>query len=58
LHEAKIDECMRTIMNIRKKSPMPKAFGAVAFSKAFPAPRYDFDLGRTPLLFHSCIDQY
>jgi hypothetical protein len=36
LHEAEIDECVRTIMNIKKKSPVPKAFGAVAFSKAFP----------------------
>jgi hypothetical protein len=36
LREAEIDECMRTVMNIKKKSPVPKAFGAVAFSKAFP----------------------
>jgi hypothetical protein len=36
LREAEIDECVRTITNIKKKSPMPKAFGAVAFSKAFP----------------------
>jgi hypothetical protein len=34
LGEAEIDECMRT--NIKKKSPVSKAFGAVAFSKAFP----------------------
>jgi hypothetical protein len=36
LREAEIDECMCTVMNIKKKSPMPKIFGAVAFSKAFP----------------------
>jgi hypothetical protein len=36
LHEAEIDECIRTVMNIKKKDPVPKIFGAVAFSKAFP----------------------
>jgi hypothetical protein len=36
LREAEIDECVHTVMNIKKKSPVPKAFGAVAFSKAFP----------------------
>jgi hypothetical protein len=36
LREAEIDECVRTITNIKKKSPVPKAFGAVAFNKAFP----------------------
>jgi hypothetical protein len=36
LHEAEIDECMRAITNIKKKAFMPKIFGAVAFSKAFP----------------------
>jgi hypothetical protein len=36
LREAEIDECVRTITNIKKKSPVPKAFGVVAFSKAFP----------------------
>jgi hypothetical protein len=36
LHEAEIDECVRTVTNIKKKSPVPKVFGAVAFSKAFP----------------------
>jgi hypothetical protein len=35
LREAEIDECVCTT-NIKKKSPIPKAFGAVAFSKAFP----------------------
>jgi hypothetical protein len=38
LHEAEIDECVRAITNIKKKSPVPKVFGAVAFSKAFPCP--------------------
>jgi hypothetical protein len=36
LREAEIDECVRTVTNIKKKSPVPKVFGAVAFSKAFP----------------------
>jgi hypothetical protein len=27
---------VRAITNIKKKSAVPKAFGAVAFSKAFP----------------------
>jgi hypothetical protein len=35
LREAKIDECVRAVTNIKKKSPVPKVFGAVAFSKAF-----------------------
>jgi hypothetical protein len=36
LREAEIDKCVRTITNIKKKSHVPKIFGAVAFSKAFP----------------------
>jgi hypothetical protein len=44
LREAEIDECVRAITNIKKKSPVPKVFGAVAFSKAFP---------RTEVLFLS-----
>jgi hypothetical protein len=36
LREAEIDECVRAVTNIKKKSPVPKVFGAVAFSKAFP----------------------
>jgi hypothetical protein len=36
LGEAEINECVRAITNIKKKSPVPKAFGTVAFSKAFP----------------------
>jgi hypothetical protein len=36
LHEAEIDECVRTVPNIKKKNPVPKIFGAVAFSKTFP----------------------
>jgi hypothetical protein len=36
LREAEIDECMCAVTNIKKKSPVPKVFGAVAFSKAFP----------------------
>jgi hypothetical protein len=44
LREAEIDECVRAVTNIKKKSPVPKVFGAVAFSKAFP---------RTEVLFLS-----
>jgi hypothetical protein len=36
LREAEIDECVRAVTNIKKKSAVPKAFGAVAFSKTFP----------------------
>jgi hypothetical protein len=36
LHEAEIDDCVRAITNIKKKSTVPKTFGAVAFRKAFP----------------------
>jgi hypothetical protein len=36
LHEAEIDDSMRAVTNIKKKAFMPKTFGAVAFSKAFP----------------------
>jgi hypothetical protein len=36
LREAEIDECLRIVTNIKKKSPVPKIFGVVAFSKAFP----------------------
>jgi hypothetical protein len=36
LHEAEIDDCVRAVTNIKKKSTVPKSFGAVAFSKAFP----------------------
>jgi hypothetical protein len=36
LHEAEIDECVRTVTNIKKKDPVPKIFGAVAFSKVTP----------------------
>jgi hypothetical protein len=36
LREAEINKCVRTVTNIKKKSPVPKIFGAVAFRKAFP----------------------
>jgi hypothetical protein len=36
LHEAKTDECIRAVKNIKKKDPVPKVFRAIAFSKAFP----------------------
>jgi hypothetical protein len=42
LREAEIDECVHAITNIKKKSPVPKAFGAVAFSKAFPCTEVRF----------------
>jgi hypothetical protein len=58
LHEAEIDECIRTVTDIKKKDPVPKIFGAVAFSKAFPRPRYDLDFNRVPFLFHIQIDRY
>jgi hypothetical protein len=36
LHEAEIDDSVHAVTNIKKKAFMPKIFGAVAFSKAFP----------------------
>jgi hypothetical protein len=42
LREAEIDECVRAVTNIKKKSPMPKVFGVVAFSKAFPRTKVCF----------------
>jgi hypothetical protein len=36
LHEAEIDDSVRTVTNIKKKAFGPKIFGAVAFSKAVP----------------------
>jgi hypothetical protein len=36
LHEAEIDDSVRTVTNIKRRDVMPKVFGAVAFSKAFP----------------------
>jgi hypothetical protein len=36
LREAEIDKCVCAITNIKNKLPVPKVFGAVAFSKAFP----------------------
>jgi hypothetical protein len=36
LHEAEIDDSVRAVTNIKKKSIVPKVFGVVAFSKAFP----------------------
>jgi hypothetical protein len=35
LHEAEIDECVHAVTDIKKKLAVPKAFAAVAFSKAF-----------------------
>jgi hypothetical protein len=42
LHEAEIDDCVCTVTNIKKKSTVPKTFGAVAFSKAFPRTEVHF----------------
>jgi hypothetical protein len=42
LHEAKIDDYMRAVTNIKRKSTVPKTFGAVAFSKAFPRTEVQF----------------
>jgi hypothetical protein len=36
LHEAEIDDNVCAVTNIKKKLIVPKVFGAVAFSKAFP----------------------
>jgi hypothetical protein len=36
LREAKINDGVRAVTNIKKKAIMPKIFGAVAFSKTFP----------------------
>jgi hypothetical protein len=36
LHEAEIDDYVRAITKIKKKSTVLKFFGVVAFSKAFP----------------------
>jgi hypothetical protein len=42
LHEAEIDDCMRAVTKIKKKLTVPKKFGAVAFSKAFPRTEVPF----------------
>jgi hypothetical protein len=42
LDEAKIDDCVRAVTKIKKKSTVPKTFGAVAFSKAFPQTEVPF----------------
>jgi hypothetical protein len=42
LHEAEIDECVCAVTNIKKKSIMPKAFDALAFSKTFPRTKVRF----------------
>jgi hypothetical protein len=42
LHEAEINDCVHAITNIKRKSTMPKTFGAVAFSKAFPRTEVHF----------------
>jgi hypothetical protein len=36
LHKAEIDDSVHAITNIKKKAFVPKIFGVVAFSKAFP----------------------
>jgi hypothetical protein len=54
LHEAEIDNCVRAITNIKKKSPVPKAFGVVAFSKAFPRTEVPF-LSLTECFFRPVI---
>jgi hypothetical protein len=36
LHEAEIDDSVRVVTNIKKKDIVPKVFGTVAVSKAFP----------------------
>jgi hypothetical protein len=36
LKEAEIDDGVRAVTNLKKKSTVPKIFGAVAFSKSHP----------------------
>jgi hypothetical protein len=36
LKEAEIDNSVHAVTNIKKKSIVPKVFGAVSFSKSFP----------------------
>jgi hypothetical protein len=36
LKEAEIDDSVRAVTNIKKKSIVPKVFGVVAFSKSYP----------------------
>jgi hypothetical protein len=55
LHEAEIDECVRTVTNIKKKAAVLKAFGTVAFSKAFPHTEVRFSLWlNTSFVSHFC----
>jgi hypothetical protein len=42
LHEAEIDDCVHAVTKIKKKSTVPKTFGVVAFSKAFPRTEVPF----------------
>jgi hypothetical protein len=42
LHEAEIDDCVRAVTKIKKKLTVPKTFGTVAFSKAFPRTEVPF----------------
>jgi hypothetical protein len=46
LNKSEINNSVRAVTNIKKKSIVPKVFGAVAFNKAFPALRYAFCLSR------------
>jgi hypothetical protein len=57
LREAEIDDSVSAVSNIKKKVFVAKIFGAVAFSKTFPAPRYTLCLSRMFLFYSSLGDQ-
>jgi hypothetical protein len=40
LKEAEIDDGVHAVTSLKKKSVVPKVFGAVAFRSRTPAPRY------------------
>jgi hypothetical protein len=42
LHEAEIDDSVCAVTKIKKKLIVPKVFGAVGFSKAFPCTEVRF----------------
>jgi hypothetical protein len=50
LKKAEIDDGVRTVSNLKKKSTVPKIFGAVAFSKSHPRTEVYF-----PCLSTECL---
>jgi hypothetical protein len=57
LKEAEIDDSVRAVTNIKKKSIVSKVFGVVAFSKAFPHTKVRFRLSRMFLFYYTLVDQ-